>query len=82
MVEVAKRRPDVGGDVIAAILGLPAAMMPVAAPVLVNALGAVSGLREAATQALEVLATSSNKAVKAAADGRLRAVREAAGRGR
>lgn len=82
MVEVAKRRPDVGGDVVAAILGLPADMMPVAAPILVNALGAVSGLREAATRALEKLATSSNRAVQAAAEGRLRAVREAAGGGR
>jgi hypothetical protein len=82
MVEVAKRRPDVGGDVVAAILGLPADMMPVAAPILVNALGAVPGLREAATRALEKLATSSNRAVQAAAEGRLRAVREAAGSGR
>jgi hypothetical protein len=82
MVEVAKRRPDVGGDVIAAILGLPADMVPLTAPILVNSLGAVTGLREPATKALEALATSPNKAVKAAAEGRLRAVRESSGRGR
>ena len=82
MVELAKRRPDVGGDVIAAILGLPAEMVPLAAPILVNSLGQVTGLRESATKALEALATSANKAVKAAAEGRLRAVREPMGRGR
>ncbi len=84
MVEVAKRRPDVAPDVLASILGLPSDMVPVAAPVLVNALGSVAGMRDAATSALETLASSPNKAVKAAAEGRLRAVRDgsAANRGR
>jgi hypothetical protein len=84
MVEIAKRRPDVGGDVLASILGLPADMMPVSAAIFVNSVGMVAGQREAANAALEALTKLSNNQVKTAAEGRLRAVREgsATARGR
>lgn len=82
MVEIAKRRPDVGGDVLAAILGLPADMMPVSAPILVNAVGMVGGHRDAANLALEALTKVPNKQVRTAAEGRLRAVREGSAAGR
>ena len=78
MVEVAKRRPEVGGDVLAAILGMPFDMLPAGAAVLVNALGAVSNLRDAASKALETLAAQTrNEELRVAAEARLRAVRDA-----
>ena len=79
MVAVAKRCPEVGGDVLAAILGFPFEMLPVGVAVLVNSLGSVANLREVTTQALETLANQTrNEPLKLAAEGRLRAAREAA----
>jgi hypothetical protein len=78
MVEIAKQRQDVGGDVISAIIGLPGEIMPATAPILINTVGGLPGQREAANAALESLATSPKRAVKLAAEGRLRAVREGA----
>jgi hypothetical protein len=82
MVEVVKRRPDVGGDVLTAILGLPADMVPVSAAIHIAAIGAIPSHRDAAKAALESLSQTSNKAVKAAAEGRLRALSESAATGR
>jgi hypothetical protein len=79
MTEIAKRRPEVGSDVIAAILGVPYETLPANTAILVNGLGAVGNLRDAVDQALQTMAAQTrNEALKQAADSRLRAPRAAA----
>jgi hypothetical protein len=72
MVEVAKKRPDVGTDVIAAIQGMPYEVLPPSAAVLIASLEPLGNLREPALRALRTLAEQTkNLALKAAAESRL-----------
>jgi hypothetical protein len=73
MVEVAKKRPDVGTDVLAVILGMPYEVLPAGAAVLVASLAAIGSLRDPAMGALRTLETQTrNPALASAAGSRLR----------
>jgi hypothetical protein len=72
MVELAKKRPDVGSDVIAAILGIPYEALPPSAAVLLASLAANEKLKEAAIGGLRRLTSQdSNPSLKSAAEARL-----------
>lgn len=75
MIEIAKRRPDVGADVIAAILGIPYETLPPGAAVAISSLSATGNLHDAVVQALNTLAGQTrNSALKQAAKLRLQSV--------
>jgi hypothetical protein len=85
MVAVAKKRPEVGTDVIAAILGLPYEVLPAGAAILIASLAPDPSLREPAVRALRTLsAQSRNPALSSAAASRLKTLesRAAAAAGR
>ena len=72
MVEVAKKRPEVGTDVIAAIQGIPYEVLAPNAALLIASLEPVANLREPVLGALRALATQpKNEALKKAAASRL-----------
>lgn len=73
MVAVAKKRPEVGTDVIAAILGLPYEALPAGAALLIASLAPEPSLREPALRALRTLgAQTKNPALSTAAASRLK----------
>lgn len=81
MVEVAKKRPDVGGDVIAAILGIPYESLSPGAAVLLASLASSGNLRDAAIGALQQLVSQDkNPSLKAAAESRLQIIGNRNGR--
>ncbi|MES2359502.1 MAG: P-loop NTPase fold protein [Gemmatimonadota bacterium] len=72
MVEVAKQRPDVAPDVIAAILGMPYEVLPPGAALLVASLATLGNVHESALRALRTLREQTkNAGLKAAAQSRL-----------
>jgi hypothetical protein len=81
MVEVAKKRPEVGGDVIATILGIPYETLPAGAAVILASLLPNANLSEAALGALQRLASQDrNPSLKAAAEARIRNLQAGAAR--
>ncbi|WP_242352736.1 MULTISPECIES: P-loop NTPase fold protein [unclassified Anaeromyxobacter] len=75
IVKVAQKRPDVGPDVLAVLLGMPLDMLPSSAAVLISSLAPHASLKEAAVAALTQLATQTqNKGLRAAAEERLKVV--------
>lgn len=78
MVEVAKKRPEVGSDVIAAILGVPYEVLPAGAALLISSLARLGTLREPALHALRTLdAQEKNPSLAKAAGSRLRLLESA-----
>lgn len=72
MIEVAKKRPEVGGDVIAGILGIPYEILPPGATVLLASLAANDNLKEPAMGALlRLAAQDKNPSLKTAAESRI-----------
>lgn len=72
MVEVAKKRPDVGTDVIAAIQGMPYEVLPPGTAVLIASLEPLGSLRDSVFRALRTLAEQTkNPRLKAAAESRI-----------
>ncbi len=72
MVEMAKKRHELGTDVIAVILGMPYEILPPGTAVLVASLEPLGGLREPVLHALRTLAAQTkNPALKTAAESRI-----------
>lgn len=83
MVVVAKKRPEAGPDVLAAIIGIPYEALPPGAAVLVSSLASHGLLREAALSALHTLATQErNPSLKSAALSRIQTLRSTSQTGR
>jgi hypothetical protein len=75
MVKVANKRPEVGGDVLAALLAMPVDMLPAGAAVQIASLAQHASLKDGAATALKHLSEQTqNRALQAAADERLKQV--------
>lgn len=73
MVKVANKRPEIGGDVLATLLGMPVEMLPPGAAIQIASLAQHAGLKEAAKRALAQFAEQSqNKPLQTAAGERLK----------
>ena len=73
MVKVGNKRPEVGGDVLAALLAMPFEMLPPGAAIQIASLAQNPALKEGAVTALKHLSQQTqNKGLQAAAEERLK----------
>ena len=78
MVKIANKRPEVGADVIAALLGMPVDMLPPGAAIQIASLAQNAALKESAVSALRRLAEQTqNKSLQTAAGQRLKVLTSA-----
>lgn len=78
MVKIANKRPEVGADVIAALLGMPVDMLPPGAAIQIASLAQNAALKESAVSALRRLAEQTqNKSLQTAAGERLKVLTSA-----
>lgn len=75
MVKVGNKRPEIGGDVLAALLAMPLDMLPPGAAVQIASLAQHATLKDGAVTALKHLSQQTqNKPLQAAAEARLKQV--------
>lgn len=78
MVKIANKRPEVGADVIAALLGMPVDMLPPGAAIQIASLAQNAALKESAVAALRRLAEQTqNESLQTAAGERLKVLTSA-----
>jgi hypothetical protein len=78
MVKIANKRPEVGADVIAALLGMPVDMLPPGAAIQIASLAQNAALKQSAVTALQRFAEQTqNESLQTAAGERLKVLTSA-----